>query len=283
MVISEKLRTIVMPSVPSNGRFVPSFSEMNHTPESIDKIKKALTNQPKSREHVRNMSTVWEAVRPLFLRGALPVEIAMLTGFSHKQVRNALYRRRPDYNSVPSILFSKQLETERRRKAAAPGKPKKISERVQTIDEKNSYRFAKELLRRGIMPSDLSFFDILLNFYKAKGRQMPESFFDRLRLEVFLAAIKKVQIGDMHILDIYNDIGRRIDSDWFNLSLILEQELVAKTSGNGLIFEEDGKGLYRMDEGRRKWRRLEVNVEGETIFDNLELVKLRRQRRGNIR
>ena len=38
-------------------------------------------------------STIWNKVRPLFMRGAIAAEIAQITGFDRKQVNNSIHRR----------------------------------------------------------------------------------------------------------------------------------------------------------------------------------------------
>jgi len=279
MVLAEKPRITDIPKETTNGRFVPTFLGMSHTPDSIGKIKQALTDRPKSREQVRGMSTVWEVVRPLLIRGALPIEIAQISGFTHKQVRNAIYRKRPDEYSVPDALFTKEKETERRRKAAAPGKKKKLSERVETEDDKNRRRFARDILRRHAVLPGLAWFRKLAELYREKQRSLPESFFDRLRLEVFLFAIEQARLGEFIYLDIYKDIGRRIGENWAFSNLAQEEMLIIRATYNGLPYEEDEKGLYREDERRNRWRRMSVDPDGKTIFDNSENARLRSLRR----
>jgi len=247
MVISEKPRTITIPQVPSNGRFVPSFLEMHHTPESIDKIKKALTDKPKSREQVRDMSTVWDVVRPLFLRDALPGEIAQISSFTHKQVRNAIYRRRPDWHSIPRELFSKEREKERRKMAAKPGQRKRLVDRAPSSEEQvKNIEFARILLNDGFITDDLSSWNNLNIFFANHSRDLGDDFFYKLILEAFLKARQKADSGDRDLIEKYIVLGKKMDPEWFKSErlttdrhFILDNIKAERIPQNGQIFPDD--------------------------------------------
>ncbi len=253
-----------------SGRHIPTFNGEKHKEKSRGtKISEALKGRPKPPDQVIVRSTVWEKVRPLFLRGALFGEIAQVTGLTQEQIRNAVYRKRPQWHSAPSELFSRELEEERRRRAAAPGKPKRLKDRTVSDHERNDAIFARELFNKEFVLDDLSYYTRLSQGYRIKGRNLPSSFLDRLRLEVFLRALENARGGNLALLNSYRNIGLGIDPFWFESTLAIEEDFVATIlDSRPLGVDEDALGYFRTDKDGNKWREPIANGESGIIVDS---------------
>ncbi len=154
----------------------------------------------------------------------------------------------------------------------------------QTIDEllnlsqeedkkdNKSILFARELLRKELISEDLTSWRFLLLHYRKNKRNFPESFFDRLRLEVFYKGIQEARGGDLTLINLYQNIGSNIDGVWFDTSLVKEEGYVAGLVA-GLIDEkpagkkEDEHGFYREDTYGR-WREPVASGDSGIIFDS---------------
>ena len=228
MAISETGRLIYR-----NGRHIPTFAGQTHSEESIRKIREALTGQSKSKEQVVKQSPVWEVVRPLFLRGALVREISGITGFTNKQVRNAIHRRRPDWHSVPRELFTKERKRERRRGAAMPGVPKRLSWFIPESQRKN-IEFARKLyLTECLVDADLTAWEALGVIYSEKKRKLPEDFAYRLILECFLRASVETTCGDRTDLERFLRTGNSVNKGLFrNGRFSADRRFIMEVVGN---------------------------------------------------
>ena len=163
-------------------------------------------------------STIWNKVRPLFMRGAIASEIATITGFDHKQVNNSIHRRFKSTGSrrlISEDMFAPAKTSERMTRGRL-GKPKYLAGRLPpTQEEKNSITFAKIAQEKGLFTDDLSYWNKLTSLYESLGRELPPSFYDRLRLEAFLKVIVEGLQGNNGLRDKFRAIGEEIDRKWF--------------------------------------------------------------------
>ncbi len=93
----------------------------------------------------------------------------------------------------------------------------------------------------------------LHELYQVNGRKLPESFADRLRLEVFWLGVEKALRGDKSLHKKYVELGLAVDGAWFRESLVPEQGFIyqalhrkylkerSMTDGNGATYEQGGK------------------------------------------
>lgn len=218
-----------------DGSYVSTSTGYHHTKEAIRRIVQALSGRPKPQEQVRAESIIWEIVKLLAVRlEALSGEIAEVTGFTNKQVRNALYRKRPDWNAIPS--FTPEQVRERKRRGAAPGQPKRLADRQVSDDQKKSILLAKALYETGLITEDTSYWDRLHGFYSQYQRSLPEDFYQKLALEVFLSARIKLQEGNPDLFTTYRDISK----DLLPTSLIPELKFISSLTNNTNAVEESG-------------------------------------------
>lgn len=169
-----------------------TFAGLHHTQESKNKIRKALLGRPKPREVVEKRMTTWAMIKPLILRGGVNREVAEVTGFTYRQVKRSTNRNRPDWNSIPK--YTEEQLRERKRKASAPGQPRKLVYRPPlSEDDQKVNMVASSIVKRGFFTDDLTYHDKLKNLYAQNNRQLPENFAILLCCEYFLAARIEVQ------------------------------------------------------------------------------------------
>ncbi len=230
-------------------------------------------------EEVLRRSTIWKNVKRLYLRGAINIEIADITGFSYDQVKNAVNNssKRVDWNRAPREFFTPQVISERKRKAMV--RRTKISQsELDAKNERRTIEFARILLNEGLITEDCSDWEMMKELYAKSRRSLPESFAERLRLEFFHKAVSQKRGGDISLLILYKNLGEKVDSDWFEVSLADEEDFISTFVENDLIglFRQDGMGLYRTDEDGNRWRQpVRVGENGGIIFDSIEELKFR--------
>lgn len=169
-----------------------TFAGLHHTQGSKDKVRQALLGRPKPREVVEKRMTTWAMIKPLILRGGVNREVATLTGLTYRQVKKSANRSRPDWNSIPK--YTKEQLKERKRKASAPGQPRKLVNRPSLSEEDQKVNaVAGSLIKRGFFTDNLTYHDKLKELYKRSNRQLPENFAILLCCEYFLAARIEVQ------------------------------------------------------------------------------------------
>lgn len=193
------------------------------------RISSAIKGQPKSKEQVEKQSPIWTAIRPLVLRDGLTSEIMDITGFTKWQVNNAKYsKKHPEWRQVPGYSAPGK-ETERRRRSHQ-GKPNKLENRQPiSEDQKKNNNFAKKILDAGLITDDLLYWNALNSLYLRLERNLPEEFSDKLRLELFLKGqVHRFTRQDVSLIRTYRDMGQRIDSSWFPISLAIDERLVTR-------------------------------------------------------
>lgn len=169
-----------------------TFAGLHHTQGSKDKISRVLLGRPKPREVVEKRMTTWAMIKPLILRGGVNREVAEVTGFTYIQVKRAANKSRPDWNSIPK--YTEEQLRERKRKASAPGQPRKLVNRPPFSEEDQKVNaIASSLVKRGFFTNDLTYHEQLKELYKRSNRQLPENFAILLCCEYFLAARIEVQ------------------------------------------------------------------------------------------
>lgn len=147
-----------------------------------------------------------------------------------------------------------------------------LSDSSQDKDRKSkeSIDFARELLREGLISEDLTAWRSLVLHYRNNKRNFPASFFDMLRLEVFYKGIQEARRGDLTSINLYRNMGFKIDSAGFDASLADEEDFVAcLIDGKPAGIKEDRFGYYREDEYGR-WRQPVASGESGSgiIFDS---------------
>ncbi len=195
-----------------DGRGVPTTKGLERTEAEKRNISESLKGKSKPIELVRARSTIWERVRPLALRGAVPFEIADLTGFSQSQVWNALERKNrveptPDY-------WTQEMKTLRRRRAQRRGRLT-IHGVAPDEKEKSENTFARTMISRGFITEDLRLWYALIDIFKKMGRDLPLSAAYRIMLETFLMARESANKGDKSLLEEYFRLGEELNPFWF--------------------------------------------------------------------
>lgn len=248
-----------------NGRIVPTTEGLKHSQSTKTVIAEKAKRRPKPPELIAKQSTVWLKVKPLRERLALSSEIAEITGFTKKQVKNAISRNgsRPELNRIPELTFEQVVEL--KRKAGKSKKPRNPKDRpFLTQDDKNSLIFARKLLEEGLITSDLSYWTNVNELYKNSGRTLPDNFSQKLRLEILLRGLIELKKGSPEILIKYYKLGRAIDGQWFKEDFLEEEGFVKANALTTWADGEDAKGFFRLNGNGIKERRVEFN-EGSFV------------------
>jgi hypothetical protein len=152
----------------------------HHSRETKIKIGLALEGRIKPLEEYVRRCTILNKVRPLFVRG----------GTTEKIKERAIRSR--------------------------AGKTKHFADRIPISEEEGkTIEFAKIAQEKGFFTDDLTYWNKLNSLYESLGRELPSSFYERLRLETFLKAIMQELKGNILLSKQFIGIGDGIDRRWF--------------------------------------------------------------------
>lgn len=219
-----------------DGRHVPTFKGLKHTPQSIGKIRAAHVGKRRPEEDVHRSSDVWNQVRPFYLRGILNKDIAEFTGLKPRQVGNSIYNSKTSLVNRVEPLTPEEAK-ERNRKSAVRGQAGRFMDSAPTEDEKKNIALVQKFVGDSLFTNDLSSWEKLKELYSKYGRNLPESSAVMLRLEVFFSARQQAENGDRTLLEMYINRGNEIDKNWFMNSLREEQRFITgklSTNSNGI-------------------------------------------------
>ena len=264
-----------------DGRVMPTSKGLKLTEVEKQKMRDAIRGKKRNPEYVISVSTSWNILRPLVLRGGIPIEIAELTDLPLGRVQRVIrykreFRAVEDYNLAENRRERKirgGFRASRTRRGITPGE-----------HEIKSIAFAKELVREKHITEDTTSSSQLKELYAWARRQLPYNFSDRLRLEVFLSTRKALlKDGNQDPLIRYLETGAKIDGEWFRESLAAEEDFISEHFVTEPVYDgEDEQGFYRLVDGR-KWRQyMETDDSGQTLFDNHSLSLKRKRMREKV-
>lgn len=95
---------------------------------------------------------------------------------------------------------------------------------AQTSSDRQKIAFARGLFENDLIPPQNACFSEVIEFCKRNKLETPNNFYDMLRLEMYYGAVVLASMGDKRRLDKYNDIGNKVDSEWFVQSLATKEE-----------------------------------------------------------
>jgi hypothetical protein len=202
-------------------RVIPTSEGLHHTKGEKKRKRVDNLNSENKRRNEKKQSTVWNKVRPLYERGLLNAEIEMLTDLSHQQIVRSIGQNkyRPEWNRAKS-----PRNTNRR---IGAWKLRKELNSPLSEDKKRSIEFIKPFVASGLISADISMWKELNKLYGRFNKTLPKSNFDKLRLEIFLMAIRKQEDKkDPRSLETYSLIGRKIDDKWFGTSLCHDETFI---------------------------------------------------------
>ncbi len=213
--------------------------------------KSSLLGRPQTKEHVDRRSPVWIKVRPFYARGGSNREISEITGISQVVVTNVARRakHKPQSTKVLPFAISSVDSKESGNRFSRAQRLRAAREKGMSQDEENDIKFARALLKRGLITGDMSFWTKLDELYKANKRPLPESFAQQLRLEFFLTARVQAVKGDKGLLNRYIKMGEEIGGDWFGRSLIDEQRFITQQISSSSD-RKNGQGVGTEGEDR---------------------------------
>lgn len=223
-------------ATPSRSRPWLTFEGLKHREDTKQRISKALSGRPKPPEVVKKISSVWEIVRPLILRGGIPIEVESVTDLSRKNINKAAHRRRPEWSSVPPA--SPQQLKEKRNRAYTIIRERKRSEKsfLLSEDQQKILALAKTLVKEGYFTDDLTNFHRLEKLYKEHKRAIPESFAVRLCCEYFIAARMQVQRDNKRdMIEEYTRLLKDLQGEGQSLCpdiLVAEQKFIINAANN---------------------------------------------------
>lgn len=197
------------------------------------------------REFIR-LRTVFNKVEPLLIRGASSDEIMLMTGFSRKNVNNAINRKTKSTkrHRVGEEFFAPERVRERMSRSHK-GKPKRLIDRPPMSQEAiNRIESAKEVIGHGFITKDLGSWKQLQDIYAASKRSLPDNFYDRIRLESLVVALSDLnrRRNDSKLFKRYYGIGKNIDVKWFSQDLKEEELYIA-----------DNFYILALTEARKLW------------------------------
>jgi len=177
-----------------------------------------------------------EIICSLYDRGAMPFEISELTDFPERFVKR--------------IIREARINTERNFKLVKFPARKWVSR----SNKERSTEIAKKIIKKELISSDLLNWNRLLMLYEKNKRPLPESFSDRLRLEVFLAGIINAKRGDHTLLTQIMDLETSISLLFSEANLEDEKDFIGENfAENPVNMKHDQIGYFREDENGR-WR-----------------------------
>lgn len=184
-------------------------------------------------------------VLPLLMRGASVAETAFITSVKKPHIDSI--RRRAEE-------VSKDLDQELIRKRQGEGVRIWHASHGRGKSELSDLFFAKKLYEAGFITADLTSWQKLHELYQLNRRKLPESFADRVRLEVFYIGmntlLEKGKEKGGGILADYARLGKEVDEEWFLSSLKLEQAFI----GNALRKEWSLRRANEDGNGNRIWK-----------------------------
>lgn len=168
-----------------------AHSGIPHSEAHRNKIAEALRGKQRPKEVVEKLSTAWNIVRPLVLRGGVAPEIEQLTELTRLQIVNIMSRKR-------SPLFSADKTPKQRREAHSKshtlGWRKRKGDFSQ--EDKKISEIAKRFVAENFFTHDLGTYRDLEEFYQRNKRDLPESLALRLCCEVYFRARRQPE-GEM--------------------------------------------------------------------------------------
>lgn len=194
-----------------------------HSQAHRDKISAALRNKPRAKEVVEKLSTVWKIVRPLVLRGGVPMEIEEVTEFTRQQIKMSIGRERLSLFSAPTT--PQQTKEARKRSHILSWRERKgnFSEGHRKISE-----IAKTLVREDYFTDNLQYFKRLKDLYRMEKREWPEDFSLRLCCEAyFVSRMDILENKNRDMLGRYVNIvqGLRKDNEPLCPKTLIEEQV----------------------------------------------------------
>ena len=144
-------------------------------------------------------------------------------------------------------------------------------------NEKKSFAFVVKCLKTGLIEEDPSDYIALHRLYSLHSRRLPESYAERLMLEVFLKARRT---SDMVLLVKYRNLGEGIKPKWTGDALAEEEDFISTVinSGDEGGDGEDNQGLYRLGPDGERWRTpIGLDDNGQIVYETLTSRMTRRQ------
>lgn len=209
---------------------------------------------------------------PLLIRGFGLDEIWGITQLSFSQMHNVLsYLRREQgvlARPTQEESNSTRLQTKRIRRVLS-------REESLTNTEEKSFALVGEFSRAKLVPVELDAWQGLHQLYALNSRDLPSLSADKARLEVFLRARMQSARGDTNLLATYKENGDKVDSEWFDNYLSVEEEFITEILESDMSYHVDDSGVYQQDDEGNRWRPVDV-VDGKLVIAGLAELRSRR-------
>lgn len=102
-----------------------------------------------------------------------------------------------------------------------------IFESDEGQDKRKRYELAKGFIKKGLVTRNLGYFEQLGEAYRLHGREIPEDPLDRIRMEVYVAAIDYTKKGYPNAVEVYRKIGKKVDEEWFNGRMREDEQFIS--------------------------------------------------------
>lgn len=213
---------------------------------------------------------------PFIKRGFELDEIWGITHLEITQMHNALNSLR---RGSKMIAKPSQRETNHTRAQTKHIRRILCGEEQLTANEQNSFTLAGEFLKANLLPLKLNVWVELNQLYALHHKSLPLLYADRARLEVFLAARIQIARGrGTSLLQMYRDIGNRVDAEWFDKYLCDEEEFILTSLEDEKYQRADNLGFYWQDPDGNKWRPADI-IGGRIVIVGLLELRYRRHLR----
>ena len=197
----------------SDGRHIPTNAGLKMTPEEKKRAMDAHVKWHRTDDEIISSSTTWNMIRPLAARNAAVSEIRdLFPELSEDSVKIAVNRKR----RVNAVEEYHTPEWTSKRKHRASARSWRVAHHIPpTAHEVYSVRFARELIKSGLIDDSTMAWEVTAGIYGEKWEETIKQFSYGLALEVFCRARMEASRGDWSLFNNYMELGRQTNREWF--------------------------------------------------------------------
>jgi hypothetical protein len=192
-----------------------------------------ITRKEKIDSHYKNIEArfaksrenggVLPIVYPFLVRGISPAETAAITAVAVDRIQDSLRHLRK------VGLVEKPTQEQARKAQQLAQRNNERKKRGEPIIE---IEFAKKLFEAGFISRDLFYWKKLHEAHTQNGRELPGSFSEQLRYEVYYRAIATIDGQGRDIWQQYVVLGKEVDPDGFSFKTFNEEESFIRSAVN---------------------------------------------------
>lgn len=218
---------------------------------------KKHTNEARNAESMKK-GGIRVGVLRYALRGGTNEEIAQITSFSYEQVERFTKNGRKN-GDLPIPTSEERFQIRSRANKLQRLKAKHGGE--FPLEIQRSFVFARSLHKAGVISEDLTTWDKLMSFYSENGKELPENFAEKVRLEVFYEAVEGVLVGNEGLMALYTSLLKKVDPKASRKGLTEDEQFVFET----MMAAKTSQKSKVQDVRKRKVDRVERKLEAPRV------------------